>query len=160
MNELEYAEAVAERYGARHHILVLKPSDLIRDIERVVWFLDEPCGDAAAFLTLALAEFTRKHVTVALSGIGGDALFAGYRRYLALKWHGRYLRVPAVIRRGVIGPMLNLLPESRTSRWSNMARIAKKFARDANGNPRASWANTISYLPDYDGPMFAGAMHD
>ncbi len=160
MNELEYSEAVAKRYGAHHHKLTLNPDDLIRDIERVVWFLDEPCGDAAAFLTLALSEFTRQHVTVALSGIGGDELFAGYRRYLALKWHGRFLRIPKMIRNGLIGPALGLLPEGRASRLGNLSRIARKFVRDLEDTARDSWSNTISYLPDYDGPMFAGAMID
>lgn len=158
MDERAYSRAVARKYGAHHHEVVLKPDDLLKDIDRVVWFLDEPCGDAAAFLTLALSEFTRKYVTVSLSGVGGDELFAGYRRYLAAKWHDRYLKLPAFVRRGIIRPLVSILPENRSSRLANLGRITKKFVRDIDGDLKSSWQNTVSYLPCYDGPMFAGAM--
>ncbi len=158
MDEREYSRAVAKMYGANHHEVVLKPDDLLKDIDRVVWFLDEPCGDAAAFLTLALSEFTRKYVTVSLSGVGGDELFAGYRRYLAAKWHDRYLKLPAFVRHGLIRPLVSMLPENRSSRLANLGRITKKFVRDIDGDLKSSWQNTVSYLPCYDGPMFAGAM--
>jgi len=158
MDEREYSRAVARKYGAHHHEVVLKPDDLLKDIDRVVWFLDEPCGDAAAFLTMAISEFTRRHVTVSLSGVGGDELFAGYRRYLAAKWHDRYLKLPAFVRRGLIRPLVSILPEGRGSRITNLARITKKFVRDIDGDLKASWQNTVSYLPAYEGPMFAGAM--
>ncbi len=156
MNEIEFSKAVAAQYGARHHVVTLKPDDLLKDIERVAWFLDEPCGDAAAFLTLALSEFTRQYVTVALSGVGGDELFGGYRRYLAAKWHAHFLRVPRLVRRGLLLPALAWLPESRDSRWTNLARITKKFVRDVDGDLRTAWSRTVSYLPDYDGPIFSG----
>lgn len=158
MDERAYSRSVSRKYGTHHHEVVLKPDDLLKDIDRVVWFLDEPCGDAAAFLTLALSEFTRKHVTVSLSGVGGDELFAGYRRYLAAKWHDRYLKLPAFIRRGLIRPLVSILPENRASRLANLGRITKKFVRDIDGDLKSSWQNTVSYLPCYEGPMLAGAM--
>lgn len=156
MNELEFSEAVAKHVGANRHTLILKSEDLLADVDRVVWFLDEPCGDPAAFLTLALSEFTRKHVTVALSGVGGDELFAGYRRYMAMRWQNLYLRIPGFVRHGMIRPLLELLPEDRTSRFTNFSRIAKKFARDVDADVRTSWSRTVSYLPEYDGPIFSG----
>ncbi|MFO0973393.1 MAG: asparagine synthase (glutamine-hydrolyzing) [Phycisphaerae bacterium] len=155
-NELEFSEAVAQHVGARRHTLILKSEDLLANVDRVVWHLDEPCGDPAAFLTLALSEFTRRRVTVSLSGVGGDELFAGYRRYLAQKWREHYLRIPALVRNGLLRPVLSLLPEDRLSRLANFSRLAKKFARDADVDARTSWAQTVSYLPQYDGPMFAG----
>jgi len=156
MNELEYSQAVAERYGMNHRTLILDSEDLLRDIERVVWHLDEPNGDPAAFLTLALSEFTRQHVTVSLSGLGADELFAGYRRYLAVQWQGKYLKVPGVLRNGLIRPALNLVPEARGQRLLNYARIAKKFVHSVDGDVRTSWANTVSYLPPYNGRLFQG----
>jgi asparagine synthase (glutamine-hydrolysing) len=156
MNELEYSKAVAERYGMNHRSLILDSEDLLRDIERVVWHLDEPNGDPAAFLTLALSEFTRRHVTVSLSGLGADELFGGYRRYLALQWQDKYLRLPAVLRNGLLRPAVSLVPEARGNRLLNYARIAKKFVHSVDGDLRTSWANTVSYLPLYDGPLFQG----
>jgi asparagine synthase (glutamine-hydrolysing) len=154
MNELEYSKAVAERYGMNHRSLILNSEDLLRDIERVVWHLDEPNGDPAAFLTLALSEFTRRHVTVALSGLGADELFAGYRRYLAVQWQHNYVKLPGALRNGLIRPALNLVPEARGRRLLNYARIARKFVASVDTDLRTSWANTVSYLPPYEGPLF------
>lgn len=156
MNELEYSKAVADRYGMNHRSLILDSEALLRDIERVVWHLDEPNGDPAAFLTLALSEFTRKHVTVSLSGLGADELFGGYRRYLAVQWQNKYLKLPGALRNGLIRPALSMVPEARVHRWLNYARIAKKFVDSVDQDPRAAWAKTVSYLPLYDGPLFQG----
>lgn len=156
MDEMEYARTVADKHGMIHRCLIFEWKDLLREIERITWFLDEPCGDPAAFLTLALSEFTRSEVTVALSGLGGDELFGGYRRYLAVKYHSKYLRVPAAVRRHLINPILRSLPEGRTSRLANLARLAKKFALNVDGDIRTSWAATTSYLPPYAGPLFQG----
>jgi len=160
MNELQYSEEVARQYGMNHHRLILRSEDLLRDVDRVVWHLDEPCGDTSAFLTLAISEFARKHVTVTLSGLGGDELFGGYRRYLAAKYHGRYLRMPAFLRTGLFEPLMALLPERRTGRITNTMRIVKRFVRTAHGDIKRSWANATSYLPSgYEGPIFANEMN-
>ena len=158
MDELPYARAVAERYGMHHHALVLEPAQLLSQFERVTWFLDEPCGDPAAFLTLALSEFARRHVTTSLSGLGGDELFGGYRRYLAAKYQRQYLRLPSAIREGVIRPMFDLLPENQSGRVLNGIRLARKFVRSVGRDARTTWAQTTSYLPSYPGAVFAGAM--
>ncbi len=161
MNELQYSGEVARQYGMKHHQMILKSEDLLRDVERVVWHLDEPCGDNAAFLTLAVSEFARKQVTVTLSGLGGDELFGGYRRYLAAKYHGRYLRIPSLVRSSLIEPLIAMLPERHTSRVTNTMRIAKRFVRTAHGDIRRSWANATSYLPqDYPGSFFAAGFCD
>jgi asparagine synthase (glutamine-hydrolysing) len=156
MDESPYARAVAERYGMNHHVLTLDSEDLLRDLDRVAWFLDEPCGDPAAFLTLSLSEFTRRHVTVTLSGVGADELFGGYRRYLAVRWLDRYLRIPRSLREGLIRRLAERLPESRTSRLTNYARLARKFVTSVGDDLESTWSRTVSYLPDYDGPIFTG----
>ncbi len=157
-DEIEYARAVARRYGMNHRTLVLEPRDLAREVERVVWFLDEPCGDPAAFLTLQLSEFTRRHVKTALSGIGGDELFGGYRRHAAARYQRRYMRLPRAVRERIVRPLLDLLPEGRTGRLRNAVRLARKLTRPSRPGLKDLWATSVSYLPDYDGPVFAGAM--
>jgi asparagine synthase (glutamine-hydrolysing) len=156
-DELRYSRAVAERYGMNHHVLVLEPSDLLREIERVVWHLDEPCADPAAFLTLALSEFARESVTVSLSGLGGDETFAGYTRHLAVRHLDSYQRVPGLIRSG-IRPVVERLPESRSSRSRNTFRRAKRFVRMADHDAKAAWRHSVSYVPAYDGPVFGEAL--
>lgn len=158
MNELEYAEAVARRYGMNHRSLILDSQDLLRDMNQVAWNLDEPCGDPAAFLTLALSRFTRQHVTVSLSGLGADELFAGYRRYQAILWQDRYMRLPGLLRNGLIRPLAGLLPEARTNRVLNYLRMFKKFVYSVDQDLRRSWTHTMSYLPIYGGPIFTGEM--
>ncbi len=79
-NELPYARMVAERYGTDHHELVVTP-DVAAIIPEMVWHYDEPFADLSAIPTFYLCQQARQHVTVALSGDGGDENFAGYARY-------------------------------------------------------------------------------
>ena len=158
MDELPYARQVAHRYGMSHQTLILDSAELLRQFDRVTWFLDEPCGDPAAFLTLALSEFARARVTTSLSGLGGDELFGGYRRYLAAKYQRRYLRLPELVREGVLRPLFDRLPESPNGRALNGIRLARKFVRSVGSDAKTTWARAISYLPAYEGPVFAGAM--
>ena len=79
-DELRYARQVAQRYGTDHYEMVVKP-DAVEVLPRLVAQFDEPFADASAIPTYYVAKITREHVTVALSGDGGDEGFAGYRRY-------------------------------------------------------------------------------
>jgi asparagine synthase (glutamine-hydrolysing) len=93
-DELRYARQVAARYGTDHFELVLKP-DVMEVLPRLAWQFDEPFGDASAVPTYCVSRITREHVTVALSGDGGDEGFAGYRRYAeAVGVHERMDRPP------------------------------------------------------------------
>ncbi|MEL6212364.1 MAG: asparagine synthase (glutamine-hydrolyzing) [Pseudomonadota bacterium] len=79
-SEHEAAREIANRLGARHHDEMLQP-DGIDLIHKIAGVLDQPNGDSSCLPTFLLSEFTRRHVTVALSGDGGDELFGGYGRY-------------------------------------------------------------------------------
>jgi asparagine synthase (glutamine-hydrolysing) len=79
-DELAYARQVAARYGTDHYELVVKPSAL-DVLPKLAWHFDEPFADSSAIPTYYVSKITREHVTVALSGDGGDENFAGYRRY-------------------------------------------------------------------------------
>jgi asparagine synthase (glutamine-hydrolysing) len=79
-DELAFARDVARRYGTDHYEMVVKPSAL-EVLPRLAWQFDEPFADASAVPTYYVSKVTREHVTVALSGDGGDENFAGYRRY-------------------------------------------------------------------------------
>ncbi|MGE3275486.1 MAG: asparagine synthase (glutamine-hydrolyzing) [Vicinamibacterales bacterium] len=80
-DERPYAREVARRYGTEHHEFVVEP-DALRILDALVSHFDEPFGDASAIPTWYVSELARRHVTVALSGDGGDELFGGYERYL------------------------------------------------------------------------------
>lgn len=82
-NEAEYARLVAERFGTDHHELILRPK-VIETLETLTHSLEEPFGDSSMLPTYYISCLARQHVTVALSGDGGDELFAGYDRYRIL----------------------------------------------------------------------------
>ena len=80
-NELTYARLVADRYGTEHHDLVVEP-DIVPVIEDLAWYLDEPLGDSSVIPTYLVSKMASEHVTVLLSGDGGDEIFGGYDKYV------------------------------------------------------------------------------
>ncbi len=79
-DELKYARIAAKHFKTDHHEFVVTP-DLVEIVDEIVWHLDEPFADSSALPTFVLAKLAREHVTVVLSGDGGDELFGGYSRY-------------------------------------------------------------------------------
>jgi asparagine synthase (glutamine-hydrolysing) len=110
-SETHYARQLAERYGTNHHEFIFRPADLVRVIEGVVGAADEPFADPAALPLYELARQTRRHVTVALSGDGGDETLAGYRRYALDNLLRPYAALPAWITQGAVPAAAALLPE-------------------------------------------------
>jgi asparagine synthase (glutamine-hydrolysing) len=106
-NELRHARNVAETFGTDHHELVLQP-DVVDLAEDLAWFLDEPFGDTSAIPTFMVSRLAAKHVTVVLTGDGGDELFGGYDKYVTDQEEQRFDRIPRTVRRalGVVGRQL------------------------------------------------------
>src|SRR5574337_558832 len=109
-NELGYARLLARRYGTQHYEFVVKP-DALEVLPRLAWQFDEPFADASAVPTYYVAKITREHVTVALSGDGGDEIFAGYLRYArSLALHERLDQLPGLLARPLLRLASHLLP--------------------------------------------------
>jgi len=106
-DESPYARSVARAFGTEHHELVLEPDEFDM-IEKLVWHLDEPFGDTSAIPTYLVSQLASKHVTVVLSGDGGDELFGGYQKYLVEDSERRFDKLPQFIHTmaGAIGGML------------------------------------------------------
>jgi asparagine synthase (glutamine-hydrolysing) len=96
-DERAYARYVAKRFGTRHHEYVIEPGS-IDVIEQIAWHADEPFADSSALPTWYLSQLTRRHVTVALSGDGGDEMFAGYDSYRGHILSERVRKIPATLR--------------------------------------------------------------
>lgn len=79
-NEAQYARMVAQKFGTDHHEMILEPN-VVETVEHLTSSLEEPFGDSSMLPTYYVSQMARKHVTVALSGDGGDEIFAGYDRY-------------------------------------------------------------------------------
>jgi asparagine synthase (glutamine-hydrolysing) len=92
-NESHYARLVAERFGTEHHELIVNP-DLEETLSYLSRMMEEPFGDSSMLPTYYVCRMARQHVTVALSGDGGDELFAGYDRYITSTNRQRYDGIP------------------------------------------------------------------
>jgi asparagine synthase (glutamine-hydrolysing) len=132
-DETEHARRVAAMFGTEHHEFRVHQRDMLDVLPEVLGALDEPFADSSAIPTYLVSRETRRHVKVALSGDGGDELFAGYRSYLGEYWQARYHMVPALLRESIIEPVVAALPDSRETRIGEILRRAKKFIRSTRG---------------------------
>lgn len=144
-DESEYMKEVASHYGTQHHDFDLNTSvDLAAAIERMAYFSDEPSADAGALPVWFLAQMTRKHVTVVLTGEGADELFAGYLTYKADRYSDLARYVPAPLRRlALLGA--NLLPVSDDK--ISFEYKVKRFLRGSLLSPELAhvfWNGTFS----------------
>ena len=106
-NELEYARQIARKFDTDHHELIVEPN-VLDVIDDLAWYLDEPFGDSSAIPTYIVSKLASEHVTVVLSGDGGDELFAGYERYLVERRERKMAQIPRPLRQaaGFIGHVM------------------------------------------------------
>jgi len=133
-DETHYAREVADRLKTDHREFKLSYRDMLDVLPDVLNTFDEPFADSSAIPTYIVSRETRKHVTVALSGDGGDELFAGYRSYLGEYWYQKYILIPAIIREGFIEKIAHKLPDSRDVKLLEYARRLKKFIKSTKGS--------------------------
>ena len=133
-DETGYAREVAELNKTDHHEFKLSYKDMLEALPNIISSFDEPFADSSAIPTYIVSKETRKHVTVALSGDGGDELFAGYRSYLAEYWFGKYMMVPGLFREGLLEKIINALPDSRDTKGLEYIRRLKKFIKGTKGS--------------------------
>jgi asparagine synthase (glutamine-hydrolysing) len=138
-DELPYARQVARRYGTDHHEFVVRPA-AVDVLPRLVWHYNEPYADSSAIPTFCLAELTRRHVTVALNGDGGDENLAGYRRYLASRLAARHAAWARPLHRA-----LAALLAAAPARGPAMAQI-RRFLDAVDDPPARRYARWMGHL--------------
>jgi asparagine synthase (glutamine-hydrolysing) len=143
-NELPYARQVAQRFGTRHREIVVRP-DVVGLLPKLLWHMDEPLSDTAFITTFLVSEFARQDVKVILSGVGGDELFGGYRRYLGGHYADRYRRLPSWLRR-TAASAAGRLPADRHSGMLNTLRLAKGFLASAELTPDERYRSYLQVL--------------
>lgn len=129
-DETEYAEAVAKKIGSNHYAFKLTNEDLFGSLGRVLDYIDEPFADSSALAVNLLSQYTKEHVTVALSGDGADELFSGYNKHAA-----EYAVRQGGIRNLMINagaPIWKNLPHSRNGKFSNIFRQLNRFSEGMN----------------------------
>ncbi|MGE5838269.1 MAG: asparagine synthetase B family protein, partial [Acidobacteriota bacterium] len=134
-DELPYARAVARHFGTEHHEFVVRP-DAVSILDSLIGHFDEPFADSSAIPTWYVSEIARRHVTVVLSGDGGDELFGGYDRYLPHPRVAAFDRLPIPGKRRAAAALWPRLPHG--TRGKNYLR---HVAQDANGR----YVDSISF---------------
>src|SRR5438270_847801 len=140
-SELHHARRVAEHVGADHHEFIVR-ADALEVLPTVVEHYGEPYADSSAIPTYYVSRETRRHVTVALNGDGGDECFAGYERYAAMRLSETYRRLPGVLRERVIRQAVGLLPASELKR--SRVRSLKRFLQAADLPPVERYLRWVS----------------
>jgi asparagine synthase (glutamine-hydrolysing) len=136
-NEAPYARLVAERFHTDHHELILEP-DIVGTVEKLTRSLEEPFGDSSMLPTYFISCLARQHVTVALSGDGGDEVFAGYDRYRTALHDRAFSWVPEWTRSLYRNHIHQRLPYSvpgRSLAYSISLPWDKRYAEDVSLQP-------------------------
>lgn len=140
-DERSFAREASQHLGTEHHEEVVTPQAL--DIlPKLVWHYDEPFSDSSAIPTMYLSRMTREHVTVALSGDGGDELFCGYDRYKAVRLGRWFDRLPRPIRALLTARIWQKIPASVEQR--SFRRRAKRFLEALGESPERRYLRWIS----------------
>jgi asparagine synthase (glutamine-hydrolysing) len=140
-DETHYAQAAAKRFGTIHEEFQVRP-DAMEILPRLVWNYDEPFADSSAVPTWYVSQLTRQQVTVALTGDGGDELFAGYPRYLAIWLAEGFDRLPATMRRLLAGRYWQRLPSG--TRQKSIRRRFKRFVEMLGQSPARRYLEWIA----------------
>lgn len=142
-NEAPYARMVADKFGTDHHELIVEP-DVLETVETLTASLEEPFGDSSMLPTYYVSCLARKHVTVALSGDGGDEVFAGYDRYAVHLRRQIFERIPGWARRLYRDRIYPLLPADMRG---------KKFSYNVSLPWRERYVDGISFVPSFERDM-------
>ena len=142
-DERPYAQQVAQRYGTDHTEFVVKP-DAVELIERLVWHHDQPFGDSSAIPMFLLSELTSREVTVALSGDGGDELFAGYERFAAAVALQHYHLLPTAARRILVAAGRQV----PTGTWGGRGARLHRFLDHAERGMPDAYIAWLSYVQE------------
>lgn len=142
-DERGFAAQVATLFHTDHTEFVVRP-DKAELIERLVDHHDQPFGDSSALPTFLLSEMTGQHVTVALSGDGGDELFAGYERFVAAMAIDRARSLPGGVVQAVAQAVRTLPPTLFSGRIGSVDRMLAR----AHADPFDAYLSWISYVPD------------
>jgi asparagine synthase (glutamine-hydrolysing) len=142
-SELDYAQATSKLFGTDHHEYMVAP-DAVDVVNKLAWYFDEPFADSSSIPTYYVSQMTRRNVTVALSGDGGDENFAGYRRYYFDRFENSIRAVLAApFRQNVIGILARIYPKAD---WLPQMFRAKTLLTNISQDSVYGYFNSMSYF--------------
>ena len=145
-DETYYANLVAKRYQTNHTVFSLSNHHFLEHIDNILAYIDEPFADSSAIPEYILSYYTRKHVTVALSGDGGDEVFAGYNKHAAELRIRKEDFLNSLVKAGQ--PIWNILPQSRNKRSTNFFRQLSRFAEGARLDVKERYWRWAGFLTE------------
>lgn len=146
-NEAHHAAAIARHIGTEHTELIVTPHEALDVVPKLTDMFDEPFADSSQIPTYLVSAMTRKHVTVALSGDGGDELFAGYNRY---QLTSRFWRLSSLMPQVMRGAIASTLTSQTAERWDKFASVLpNKFVSPQVGDKIHKVASVLN-LTDAD----------
>ncbi|MGI9067501.1 MAG: asparagine synthase (glutamine-hydrolyzing) [Pyrinomonadaceae bacterium] len=146
-DDVVWARRVGELLQTDYHEIMLK-SDVTSFLPKLVYHMDEPVADPAILSSFLISQAARETLRVMLSGVGGDEVFAGYPRQLAMRIAGALDPVPSLLRRPIMNVIAETLPGGRPGRLTAPLRNAKKFARSAALNFEERYLGYGTYFTD------------
>jgi asparagine synthase (glutamine-hydrolysing) len=150
---------LARHLGCENHCIVVEP-DVADLLPRLTWHMDEPTADPAIIAAYLVCREARKQATVLLSGVGGDELFAGYRKHVAHYWAQAYQHIPSVARRLMEG-FLAAAPSLRGTPMKGRVRLVKKMIRTASLSAADRFVMNCTYLDaQQKSDLYAPALWD
>ncbi|MFL6277997.1 MAG: asparagine synthase (glutamine-hydrolyzing) [Blastocatellia bacterium] len=155
-DDVKYARIVGRELGTDYHEALLEP-EVIELLPKLVYHLDEPVADPAIITSYLICRAARERLTVLISGMGGDEVFAGYPRHAAVKVAEAYNLIPSFISR----PVVAALPGARPGRLTALFRNTKKLARSARLPERERYLGFGTYFTEADkAELYAGQLRD
>ena len=138
---------LAKQLGCENRQIVVEP-DVASLLPKLCWHMDEPTADPAILTAYLVCEAASKDVTVLLSGVGGDEIFAGYRKYAAHYWAEIYSRAPKMLR-SMASKAIQAIPNLRGSRLKGPIRMVQKMLRSAGLEARDRFVANCTYLDSH-----------
>jgi asparagine synthase (glutamine-hydrolysing) len=139
-NEAHYARIVAKKFGTDHHEMILEP-DVVQTVEHLTSSLEEPFGDSSMLPTYYVSQMARQHVTVALSGDGGDEIFGGYDRYRIHAGRRVFEHIPEWARKFYRDHVFPRLPNNMRGRT---------FSYNVSLPWQERYVDQLSFLPSFE----------
>lgn len=153
-DDVKYARVVGQRFGADYNEAYLEPQ-VMQLLPKLVYHMDEPVADPAIITSYLICRSAREKLTVLLSGMGGDEVFAGYPRHAAVRIAEAYNLIPSFLSR----PVVDALPGARPGRFTALFRNTKKLARSAALPARERYLGFGTYFTEHEKrELYSGAL--
>jgi asparagine synthase (glutamine-hydrolysing) len=145
-DETYYANLVAKKFKTNHTVFSITTDDMYQHVFDILDYIDEPFADSSAIAVYILSLHTRQHVTVSLSGDGGDELFAGYNKHDAEMRARQNNLVNTVVKAGL--PIWQMLPKSRNSKFTNIFRQLERYGIGLKLSPQERYWRWCAFIDE------------